>query len=917
MAKTFSFQRGTSQVVTIDTINNLVSPLGPVLGSLPTSAAAFPGKIQNLTIDYLGDPYILVVTVGGNIEVRKYDGTNWVLSSGTYTPLSGGTQLPIALQIINDNLVAIWSESASGNSALSAVILNNTTWSGRLTSSTNASLAAHIGGATVVWKNVIWIATTAGISYFVPKQQLSVASSTGYLVGHRVEAGSGVGFVSATAVGQITVEVQSGVFPGSGNLANRDTGASTTISGVTYTNGFGVFDQGFDSVISNPLINSRVPQGSFAYWNNNLYYVRPDDSNGIKLFLLNSTWSSPPAPAAPQWNSVTTSGLTTSGIMVVGNDIGNYCLFVSKQDQLCLLHSGPAGTKLAKTTASAYPAFTDVSTDLIPSDLVTDLNLGISIYIDPRRRLNELQWFLFRDSTNNITTLLKWDGLSAFVAQTIFNTSDLLVNSVRTGDARTFTNIQPACYITGVNTLTSPSFPGRAVITYVVKDTLSRNVDILGEYSIDGDQWLPMTEGGGDDGSLALTTSPGGTTHTFYWDAFADLDGTYNQIHMRIIAKISVATDESPSTPFIAIIQEDYLRNPVNRGVSERQLSVNAPTRGYTPGEPILGGTSGATATIQTSIMTKTFSGGVGTFVAGNSFSMVSSPAGQAASGKILTVAGTVGSPILTLDIQSVTAYVPTNGTITDTTSGATANTSGGPTSADLTVTALTGEFILSETITGGVSTAAGSSNKLRQKLGISNVSGVISAGHTITSGGATATIISVTSTSLVVDKTAGTFSAGTSFTTSGAASGKINLVDSRAVVVESIPADETTSLEDFTQVTSIANRARCSLVFQGRLSTNQTKVRFLKTILHGAGTLRQFKLSAFVAGQGALNQYKTSSTYYNLSTAPLADTELLVQDLDLLNQPSSTGKKYSLVVDLELDNGDLIVCGNPYFRHE
>src|SRR5579859_7503734 len=111
MAKTVALQRSTSQVVTIDTINNLVSPLGPTLtGSIPTSSSGLPAKIQNTNIIFQGDVFTLVVTGAGNIEIRRYDiSTNtWILSSGSYAPLSSGSQMPLCLQIDNGSLVAIW-----------------------------------------------------------------------------------------------------------------------------------------------------------------------------------------------------------------------------------------------------------------------------------------------------------------------------------------------------------------------------------------------------------------------------------------------------------------------------------------------------------------------------------------------------------------------------------------------------------------------------------------------------------------------------------------------------------------------------------------------------------------------------------------------------------------------------------------
>jgi hypothetical protein len=76
-------------------------------------------------------------------------------------------------------------------------------------------------------------------------------------------------------------------------------------------------------------------------------------------------------------------------------------------------------------------------------------------------------------------------------------------------------------------------------LDYTVRDIGSKPVDIFGEYSIDGDEWLPMTQGDGDDGNEQLATSPVGTQYSFFWDAFIDLDGDFDFMNMRIVARIA------------------------------------------------------------------------------------------------------------------------------------------------------------------------------------------------------------------------------------------------------------------------------------------------------------------------------------------------------------------------------------------
>lgn len=784
MAKTLAFKRSTSQVVTVDTVNNLIAPLGPALLNIASTTGTFPAKVQNTTGVYKGDSYALVVTTAGKIEVWKHSvSTNtWALSSpsigpsvvtltvnsivgvfsvgnfvtagaatgqlsnvsgstfvvqvisGTF-PNSGaltntstggtanivtntpGVQVPHCVQVVNDKFVAVWTESSGSNSVASAIVFDGTSWSSRVNSGTTLLLDGNVGGPSIVWRQAVWFATKAGIGHFIPGT------------------------------------------------------------------GFGSFDVGTDT-IANPLADSICTQGAFAYWNNSLYFVRPDNGTGagIRFYTLNPLWSIP-APAPPQWSVVTgVTGVSTSGNMTSANDVGTYCLFVNKRDELCLWHSGQSQSRLVKSSATTFPTFTDITADSLPSELSSKTDVGVSIYVDSRRRLNELHWFLVRDSgTADSVTLCRWDAVNPVEVLFTFSGSDLLVSSGEQGDIRTYTGVQPACYITNVNTTSAPAFPGRAVITYTVKDTLARNVDVIGEFSIDGDEWRPMTQGAGDDGAVGLATSPSGTSHTFYWDAFADLDGTYEFMHVRMIAKISVATNEAAPNRFVAIIEEGYLKPPVTRGQSTHNLVFNGGTLSgtFVVGETVTGLTSGTTGVV------------------------------QYASGTNIVLTGVVGS-----------GFQP-----------------GSP-----------GEFV--QGTNGGVHSA------------------------------------------------------------------RIASVAQNIITTETLPADETTDLEQFHAATSTVNRAHVQNVFQGRLSTNQTKIRSIKLTMRASNIAAQAKVSVFVSGQGPNNQY-VAGPYSSFQALSTANTEVIINDIDLLNQPSALGKHYMVVVEFDLGNAHTAMVSTPFFRHE
>ena len=66
-------------------------------------------------------------------------------------------------------------------------------------------------------------------------------------------------------------------------------------------------------------------------------------------------------------------------------------------------------------------------------------------------------------------------------------------------------------------------------------------MDIIPEYSINGQSWTAMTRGDGDSGIEGLTSTPTGSAYFFFWDAFVDLDGDFDNVDIRVIARLAGA----------------------------------------------------------------------------------------------------------------------------------------------------------------------------------------------------------------------------------------------------------------------------------------------------------------------------------------------------------------------------------------
>ncbi len=86
--------------------------------------------------------------------------------------------------------------------------------------------------------------------------------------------------------------------------------------------------------------------------------------------------------------------------------------------------------------------------------------------------------------------------------------------------------------------VTTPSGPqtGDVAISYSLTDPMSGTWSIQVQYSADGGAtWNNATPGDGGDGATGLTSSPGGTPHTFVWASGSDLGNTSNtNVKVRI-----------------------------------------------------------------------------------------------------------------------------------------------------------------------------------------------------------------------------------------------------------------------------------------------------------------------------------------------------------------------------------------------
>ncbi|MCX7702595.1 MAG: hypothetical protein N2234_00610 [Planctomycetota bacterium] len=90
--------------------------------------------------------------------------------------------------------------------------------------------------------------------------------------------------------------------------------------------------------------------------------------------------------------------------------------------------------------------------------------------------------------------------------------------------------------VTVTTPVTPPPVSGNVTISYKIFDSNSDTCSVYVEYSDDGGAtYKPATKGTGGDPITGLSSSPGGTPHTYVWDSFADIGATQqDDIRIRI-----------------------------------------------------------------------------------------------------------------------------------------------------------------------------------------------------------------------------------------------------------------------------------------------------------------------------------------------------------------------------------------------
>jgi len=316
-----------------------------------------------------------------------------------------------------------------------------------------------------------------------------------------------------------------------------------TAEGITWYDpdgdNWGALDTGDDAGIT----GAKAAHGAFATIGGALYYILPTDS-GVgtpSLYRLAAGWLPGSAPPAPAWANLNVLFPAIGGINPTGEN-ATYALFVNKAGLLTAWYSGTLGTKVVtiQETGSGFE-LNDITTTVAPG-LSAVTEAGWSVYVDDRRSSNEQHTILGRNlqATPNEILVYSWDGSSEATLLARLDGGGvgqdlILPDDELGGEFRAFTNLQPSAHLRGTN----QPFPGRIELSYTVRDSLSRPVNISGEYSLDAQTWSPMTQGSGDDGNTGLTTSPAGNDYTFFWDAFQDLAGDLDLAKVRIVARIS------------------------------------------------------------------------------------------------------------------------------------------------------------------------------------------------------------------------------------------------------------------------------------------------------------------------------------------------------------------------------------------
>jgi len=479
MARLLAYKRADRQVVTVNTVDVAVTALGGTIASADT-LADFPNRSENVVCQFRGDYYVLYRSTTNEIRLSVLD-----INAGTWSDVAGftavttasGTLVPIALHVVKDRLVAIWTNSDSAGidavHARRSASDDGAAWSAPTSTPFPTQPTNSKAGASIVWHNAIFFTTAAGIGFYDP--------------------------------------------------------ASDTFSTA--------FDQGDDSAITGQVANF----GSFSFLDGDLYYALATSSpvGAPWLYKLEKTWSL--TSPTPTWVNTGVVIPGTGGV-VVNNDTGNYSLFVNRNGVRSLAYSGSFGSKLIVFNRSSSSfSVDDLSSSALPTSISGEPNLGFSYFVDDRRRNNEQHRVLvrYRPSIPQAIVVFDWDGVNAFNQIGSLDDGgaglDLMLPDTERCDFRLFTDNQPSCFI---DDMTQP-FPGRVRIDYTVKDKNSRPIDVIPEYSIDGQSWNEMSHGDGDSGTEGLPSSSSGQSYFFHWDAWVDLDGDYDNVDIRVVARIA------------------------------------------------------------------------------------------------------------------------------------------------------------------------------------------------------------------------------------------------------------------------------------------------------------------------------------------------------------------------------------------
>jgi len=536
LAKSFALDRSAAQPITVDTITATGTDLGGTIAGMQTTSL-FPARCVNLFAVFGGDPYVIVLSAVGDIEIHRQVSGVWSIVGGAFSPAVGHALAPLCLYVVNDQLVALWSDEAGANDGISAVTsFDGTTWTAPDTAL--AAIGASNGGHSIVYRGAVWFTTAIGLWAYAPlARMITLAGIAGTFVPGETVTGSISG---TTAVVRSfnspllrvdTVDLGTGF--AAGDVITSTSGSGNFSSKTRFVNA--APDPGDDAFLGTAGIGNLA--GCFAGWNGRLYFVKPKTATDpIRFYLLDASWGGALDVPSPQWATTTFSGLADAGFVSIAADSGLWALFVNRNDELCLFYSASGSTKIATTSSRVAPlAFTDLTNSLLPTTISTATSLGITLYTDDRRRDNLLQTLFIRNFAAAQTTIASWDGATSVVEEGSLVGTDFLLPASRTGQDSTFTNLQPTVKIDDV----AEPFPGRLRIDYTLRSSGSYTLGIIPEYSLDGDQYFPMTEGDADSGVDNLPSTPGGDPYFFNWDTFADLQGDLDGVLVRIVARIT------------------------------------------------------------------------------------------------------------------------------------------------------------------------------------------------------------------------------------------------------------------------------------------------------------------------------------------------------------------------------------------